>query len=97
MCEKRKKNAEPEMGYCPFEHRHWVTIQSLYRDTEAGRLAWLGGKVCRNTPSVSWLRLRERLEEVCHDTSNCIVTRSLDWPMGGCVTIQQLYHDKRSV
>ena len=42
---KKKKDAEPEMGYCPFDHKHWVTIQSLYRDTvgwktRLGRLAW---------------------------------------------------------
>ena len=23
--------------------------------------------------------------------------KSLGWPLGGCVTIQQLYHDKRTV
>ena len=37
--EEKKKYVEPEMGYYPFEHKRWVTIQSLYRDTEAGRLA----------------------------------------------------------
>ena len=35
----KKKGAKLELGYCPFELKHWVTIQSLYRDTKAG-LAW---------------------------------------------------------
>ena len=45
-CEKneKKKNAEPEMGNCPFEHRRCVIIQPLYHDT-VGWKAGLAGEV----------------------------------------------------
>ena len=48
MCEKKlkKKNGAELAELLPnFEHRYWVTILSFYHDTEASRLAWLGGGV----------------------------------------------------
>ena len=35
--------------------------------------------------------------ELCRDTQYCIVTEERGWPLGGCVTIQSLYRDKRAV
>ena len=34
---------------------------------------------------------------LCHDTQFCIVTEARGWPLGGCVTIQSLYRDRRAV
>ena len=34
---------------------------------------------------------------LCRDTPFCIVIEARDWPLGGCVTIQSLYRDRRAV
>ena len=34
---------------------------------------------------------------LCRDTQICIVTEARGWPLGGCVTIQSLYRDRRAV
>ena len=58
MCEK--KNGAELVGLLPiFEHRLWVTIQLLYRDTEAG--SGLGKEQCHDTKFVSWLECAEWL------------------------------------
>ena len=42
MKNEKNKKAEPEMGYCPFEHRSCVTIQPLYRDTVGWKVGLAG-------------------------------------------------------
>ena len=34
---------------------------------------------------------------LCRDTPFCIVTEARGWPLGGCVTLQSLYHNRRAV
>ena len=42
------------VGLLPIFSMHWVTIQQLYRDTEAGK-AGLARGACHDTNFVSWL------------------------------------------
>ena len=42
-------------------------------------------------------RARDLVGGLCRDTHYCIMTEARGWPLGGCVTIQSLYHDKRAV
>ena len=63
------------MGYCPFELEHWVTIQSLYRDTRAslawGRLKLYCNRVlyCNRKASLAWVKVVSRY-------NYCIVTEA---------------------
>ena len=43
------------------------------------------------------VRARGLASGLCRDTQHCIVTEARGWPLGGCVTIQSLYRDKRAV
>ena len=72
---KKKETVQNWLGYCPIlsigtgsRYSHYIVTQRL--------ADWpgLGEVQCNDTNSVSWLWRHEKLEEVCHDTSNCIVT-----------------------